>query len=116
MPMIWNMRKLKGLLGIPQEDTSKDSSLQFIMDHVDEIVTNYCNLPAVPDGLTTTCYRIAVDLYRAAGIGESDTPLFVSSLKEGDTSTSFGSMLSMFSESVLSDYRAQLNRYRKLRW
>lgn len=114
--MIWDMGKLKGLLGISQADVDRDIPLQFIMDYVDEVVTNYCNLPEVPDGLITTCYRMAMDLYRAAGIGEADAPLFVSSLKEGDTVTSFGSMLSVVSDSVLNDYRAQLNRYRKLRW
>ena len=116
MLMVWDMEKLKELLGISQADGRKDMSLQFIMDYVDEIVTNYCNLPEVPNGLTATCYRMAVDLYRAAGIGEADAPLFVSSLKEGDTTTSFGSMLSMLSDGVLNNYKTQLNRYRKLRW
>lgn len=114
--MEWDAGKLKGLLGIAADDSSKDIPLQFIMENVEEIVKNYCNIPAVPDGLESTCYRMAMDLYRAVGIGEADIPLFVSSIKEGDTTTSFGSKLSLLSGSILNDYKMQLNRYRKLRW
>ena len=56
--------KLKGLLGIPEEDASQDVSLQFILDDVEETVKNYCSLDDVPEGLINTAYRMAVDLYR----------------------------------------------------
>ena len=56
--------KLKALLGIPEDDTSQDISLQFILDDVRETITNYCNVNELPSGLINTAYRMAVDLYR----------------------------------------------------
>lgn len=58
------LKKLKGLLGIPEGDTAQDIALQFLMEDVDETIRNYCNLKAVPAGLTSTSYRMAMDLYR----------------------------------------------------
>ena len=39
--------KLKGLLGIPEGDTSQDLSLEFIIDDVTETILNYCSLEVV---------------------------------------------------------------------
>lgn len=111
------LAKLKLLLGIAPEDMSQDVFLQFIMDDVEEMVKNYCKLQEVPKGLVNTCYRMAMDIYRAEGIGEADAPLSVSSITEGDTSTSFGSSRTEWlKDTLLKDYKAQLNAYRKLRW
>ena len=46
-----DLKKLKGLLGIPESDTTQDAALQFLMEDVDETIRNYCNLKAVPAGL-----------------------------------------------------------------
>lgn len=51
-----DLKKLKGLLGIPESDTTQDAALQFLMEDVDETIQNYCNLKAVPAGLTSTSY------------------------------------------------------------
>ena len=109
------LAKLKDLLGIRQDEYERNASLQFIMDDVEETVKNYCNLDEVPKGLTNTCYRMAMDLYRAEAIGENDAPITVSSITEGDTSTSFGSKAELLKDTVLKAYKGQLNRYRKLR-
>lgn len=45
------LEKLKALLGIPQEDNSKDTALVFVMDQVEEIILNYCCVAEVPRGL-----------------------------------------------------------------
>lgn len=108
--------KLKALLGIRKDDFDQDIPLQFIMDDVEEIVKNYCNLDEVPKGLTNTCYRMAMDLYRAESVGEGEAPLTVSSITEGDTATSFGSKSELVKNTLLKNYEGQLNRYRKMRW
>lgn len=59
-----DLMKLKALLGIPEGDTTQNIALQFLMEDVDETIRNYCNLKAVPAGLTSTSYRMAIDLYR----------------------------------------------------
>ena len=109
-----DLMKLKALLGIPEGDTTQDIALQFLMEDVDETIRNYCNLKAVPAGLTSTSYRMAIDLYERPGDGEA--PARVSSISEGDTSTSFTSAADALSGGILKDYQGQLNRYRKLGW
>ena len=104
------------MLGIPEGDTAQDIALQFLMEDVDETIRNYCNLKAVPAGLASTSYRMAMDLYRYERPGDGDAPVQVSSISEGDTSTSFTSAADALSGGILKDYQGQLNRYRKLGW
>ena len=111
-----DLKKLKGLLGIPESDTTQDAALQFLMEDVDETIQNYCNLKAVPAGLTSTSYRMAMDLYRYERPGDGDAPARVSSISEGDTSTSFANAPDALSGGILKDYQGQLNLYRKLGW
>lgn len=113
-----DLAKLKKLLGIKQEDTSKDDSLKFTLDDVHEAILNYCNQSELPKGLENTAYRMAIDLYRNEAPGEADTPLGpVSSIAEGDTSTSFRVRADEgYKDSLLKNYKARLNRYRRLSW
>lgn len=108
--------KLKALLGVPEADTSQDVSLQFILDDVRETIINYCNINELPSGLINTAYRMAVDLYRYGRPGAAEAPVKVSSITEGNTSTSFASAADALQGGVLADYKGQLNRHRKLRW
>lgn len=110
--------KFKKLLGISVEDTSQDFNLEFIIDDVTESILNYCKIEELPSGLTNTAYRMAIDLYRNESIGYEDAPVgSVSSVKEGDTQTSFNKYVDdNFKDTVLKSYYSQLNRYRKLVW
>ena len=56
------------------------------------------------------------DLYRYERPGDGEAPARVSSISEGDTSTSFTSAADALSGGILKDYQGQLNRYRKLGW
>ena len=103
-----DLMKLKALLGIPEGDTTQDIALQFLMEDVDETIRNYCNLKAVPAGLTSTSYRMAIDLYRYERPGVGEAPARVSSISEG--------VADALSGGILKDYQGQLNRYRKLGW
>ena len=91
------LKEIRKLLGISDEGTSGDVSLQFC-----------------PDGLKNTCYRMVIDLYRYDGPSDGDVPLKVSSITVGDTSTSFGVMADILKGTILKDYRRQLNRYRRM--
>lgn len=114
--MLMDLEKLKSLLGIPAEDTSCDIPLQFVMDDVEETILNYCHLDELPAGLKNTACRMAIDLYRHDRPGEGSAPVAVSSISEGDTSTSFTSAADALQGGILKNYRAQLNGCRKLRW
>lgn len=108
--------KLKELLGI--EDESKDVILEFVIADVEETIKNYCYVDEMPDGLQNTGYRMAMDLYRNENIGsESAAVGSVSSITEGDTSTSFRQYVDdNFKDTVLKNYKSSLNRYRKVVW
>lgn len=108
------LEKLKALLGIADE--SKDAVLDFIIVDVEETIKNYCQIEEVPQGLINTAYRMAMDLYRNENIGSEDCALgSVSSITEGDTSTSFRQYADdNFKDTVLKNYKPQLNRYRKV--
>lgn len=109
--------RLKILLGLSADDTTKDTVLEFIIDNVKEVIVNHCNIEEVPEGLYNTGYRMCIDLYRNENLGDEQTPLgSISSISEGDTSTSFRSNITEFKDNILKDYKKQLNRYRKVAW
>ena len=110
------LAKLKALLGI--EGDSKDVVLEFVIADVEEIIKNYCHVEEMPDGLQNTGYSMAMDLYRNENIGsETGAVGPVSSISEGDTSTSFRQYVDdNFKETVLKNYKSSLNRYRKVAW
>lgn len=110
------LAKLKALLGI--EDDSKDVILEFVIEDVEEIIKNYCHVEEMPDGLVNTGYRMAMDLYRNENIGSETAAVgTVSSISEGDTSTSFQQYVdNNFKDTVLKNYKSSLNRYRKVAW
>ena len=111
-----DLAKLKALLGI--ENDSKDVVLEFVIADVEEIVKNYCHVEEMPAGLINTGDRMAMDLYRNENIGnETGATGSVSSISEGDTSTSFRQYVDdNFKETVLKNYKSSLNRYRKVAW
>lgn len=113
-----DLNELKKYLGIKIEDITKDTTLKFIISDVEETITNYCNTEEVHRGLLNTSYRMAVDLYRNENLGHEESALgSVSSISAGDTSTSFKqSVDDNFKDSLLKNYKPQLNRYRKLVW
>lgn len=110
------LNKLKQYLGIDLKDTSKDTQLNFIISDVEETITNYCHVEEVPSGILNTSYRMAIDLYRNENLGHEESALgSVSSISEGDTSTSFKqSVDDSFKDSLLKNYKRQLNRFRKV--
>lgn len=115
--MEYKIIKIKRLLGLNESDVSKDTILEFVIQDVEEMVRSYCNIPTIPEQLNNTILRMAIDMYKNESLGSEDIVLgSISSISEGDTSVSYRSSASEFKESLLKDYKAQLNRYRKIRW
>lgn len=108
------LEQLKKLLGI--EDESQDAVLTFIISNVEEAILNYCNIEELPERLINTAYRMAMDLYRNENIGSAEAATgAVSSLSEGDTSTSFHKYVDeTFKDTILKNYIPSLNRYRRV--
>lgn len=109
--------KLKLLLGISDSDAGIDTAVEFAIDNAEETVKNYCHIDSIPEGLSTTVLRMAMEIYRNERPGESNVPQAVKSISAGDTSTSFGTVETTgYAESLLKNYKSQLNRYRKVAW
>lgn len=112
------LTKLKGLLGISLDETAKNDVLQFIIDDVEGKVLDYCHIEEIPKRLETTCYRMAIDIYKNESIGQEDDNLQTKSISEGDTSVSFEKRKydDGYIDSIVKSYIPQLNKYRKLVW
>ena len=108
---------LKSLLGIAEDDTSKDINIKFSLEDAYETIQNYCHTEGVNKGLYNTMFRMAIDLYRNENIGSEESSMgVVSSISEGDTTVSYKNPASDFKESLLKNYKIQLTRYRKIEW
>lgn len=103
--------KLKRLLGIDSDE--KDETLDFVLEQARDWICNYCGLKAVPEGLMTTFYEIAVELYRSMELGQEQPGGVVKSITEGSVSVT---MEQPGQNDFFKNYAEQLNRYRKVGW
>ncbi|ACQ53978.1 phage head-tail connector protein [Clostridium botulinum] len=111
------LEKLKKLLGISLDDDSKDFLLEFVLEDIEQIVKDYCHIKEIPEALNTTVLKMAIDMYRNENLGEEESTLgSISSISEGDTSVSYRNSTTEFKDSLIKDYKSQLNKYRKLVW
>lgn len=112
--------KLKSLLGIPVDDTSKDGRLSFALEFVVDAIKNYCNIKEIPSELENVVLQMAEDYYRSKYADEFPQTQAIQSVKRGDVTTTFGASKSIVKAgpgaAFVQNYAAQLNAFRKLRW
>ncbi len=106
--------ELKKLLNI--EDNNKNELLEFIIENVKEIILNYCHISKIPKELKYTLLRMSVDIYNYESFGEKEIKRTASSIKEGDVSVTFDLNSDIIKDTILKNYKIQLNRFRKLVW
>lgn len=110
------LKKLRKLLGIPPDNMDSKMQAQFTLESAEEFVKNYCNIEDIPAGLTSTVIKMAAVMFRNESYGSAQVPQSIKSVSMGDTRTDFGSAQAAgYGESLLKDYRSQLNRYRRVR-
>ncbi len=114
MADIADVRKVKTLLGLGSGISEKDVFVEFALETARENILNYCHIEKIPEGLAATVIRMAADIYRDSQYGSEDMPAQVSSVKVGDTSTSFGNASAEYTQDLFKKYGAVLNRYRKV--
>ncbi len=108
--------KLRCLLGIPADNADSGMRAEFALESAEELARNYCNIDDIPAGLTNTVIKMAVDIFRNESYGSAQVPQAIKSVSMGDTKTDFGTAQAAgYNESLLRDYRKQLNRYRRVR-
>ena len=110
------MLRAQSLLpNLPQE------TLEFACDLVLEQICNYCNLTEAPDGLTNTAALMVRSLTNSVQLQNENMQPAAKGVSRGDTSFSFATAAEQLaalagSGDFLTDYKAQLNAYRKMRW
>lgn len=109
-------KKFLLILGKSNPTSEETELLQFILDLACDKIKNYCNINEIPKGLENTAVRIAADIWRSESYGNEEKTPEVTSVKRGDVSTSFSSVSSGGDSIFFSKYKAELNRFRKLRW
>ena len=109
------MTRVKSLLS-----TAPEQTLNFACDLVIEEICNYCNLLDVPDQLLNTAALMVRGLYNSTQLGTEQMQPVVKGVSRGDTSYSFASVAEQMAQlassgDFLTDYRVQLNAFRKMR-
>jgi hypothetical protein len=122
---------------LKNDAVSEDDRLLAI-EEVGQVILDYCHIGEIPAALKFTWANMSVDLlvYQQAASTPSDassestqTAGAVSSVKEGDTTVSFGGQSPDAADrdraldthkakldALVMDYKAQLRRYRKVVW
>lgn len=107
------LEKLRLLVG----EEANEPLLSFALEEATELVCQYCHIQKLPHPLENMVVRMAADFYRNECLTQGGTTLIVTSIKEGDTSTSFSDSSAekeAFRNSLLKNYYSQLNAYRRL--
>lgn len=112
-------------LGVEWRD-GYDEMLNFILGETDEHIKSFCNISVIPKGLTYTRRSIAAGrmldrLYRSGRLTEQEFSGIVSSVKEGDTTVSYGGgtpqeLFEQLVSGLLDPDKSSLLRYRRLVW
>lgn len=112
-----SLNTLKDILGIERTDTTKDTLLNFSLDDAKTIIINHCHVDEVPIGLFTTFIKMAREIYINENLGSEAVALgSISSIQEGNTTTQFRSNAAELKDSLIRDYKKQLNAYRIVKW
>lgn len=103
------------ILGFRHGEAENAALVRTALDAAEELIRNYCNIDGVPAGLENTAARMAAEMARSEAYGSAQALAAVKSVTMGDTNTVFAQAQSEgYAESLLKDYRKQLNRYRKV--
>ncbi len=120
-------------------DAVTEADRLIAVEEIEQTILNYCHITEIPPALKFTWANMAVDLltYQHAantpaatsGGDGAETAGAVSSIKEGDTTVSFGGKSSNAADrdraldthkatldNLVMDYTAQLQKYRKVAW
>jgi len=92
-----------------ESDNSHDGLLNSYIAEAQEKVKSYCNRKAIPDALFYTIVSIAVDLFKY----RSDGSRHVLSESQGNRQMTYAGKSDL--DSIVADYTAELNRYRRIR-
>lgn len=85
-----------------------------------QAIQSYCNREELPDSLLYPAALMTRDLYQNTQLGAEQMQSAIKGVSRGDTSYTFATAAEQMAQlaasgDFLTDYRAQLNAYRKMR-
>lgn len=92
------IEKMKVMLNMKMDDTSKDDLLLILIDEAKDMILSYCNRETLPEQLKSTQIRIALSLFNQLG-------------QEGLSSQSFGNVSTSLKEILSPDIKIILDRF-----
>ena len=103
-----------------QPDTFTDDELLLKIEEVAQSIKTYCNRSDIPDDLKFVHANMTLDLIgdEIKSMNPSDFAV-AKSVKEGDVAVEFGTSTTASEQAtmlLLTNYKSQLNKFRKLRW
>lgn len=99
---------LKMLLGI--KDDEQDGLLSFLINDTINMIMSYCHIEVLPRQLESLVPKIAADMYRIKGYGDSKSPEVVKSVSEGERSVTYAEN---DNDEIFSNYYKRLDPFRK---
>ncbi len=113
--------QVKLLIPNDNENPNYDKIVDFTVDKIMNDIANYCNIPIdeLPNELSTVVVNMAVQAIKVNGFLDGESAANIQSLNEGDTSVTFKSITSVFSElqavnPITDNYTNILNNFRRL--
>lgn len=106
-------------------DGTKDDVIQTYIDEIGNRIKHYCNISTIPADLNYIWASMVVYLvHYVQGSYDGDVGGAPSSIKEGDTQTTFNQVNKIISpavsnsiiDGIIMNYKADLHRYRRMRW
>ncbi len=96
------------LLGI--KDDEQDGLLSFLINDTINMIMSYCHIEVLPRQLESLVPKIAADMYRIKGYGDSKSPEVVKSRSEGERSVTYAEN---DNDEIFSNYYKRLDPFRK---
>ena len=84
--------------------------LSFLIEDTVNMIMAYCHIDVLPRQLESLVPKIAADMYRAKGYGDSKSPEVVKSRSEGERSVTYAET---DNDKIFSNYYKRLDPFRK---
>lgn len=106
------LKQVKTLLGIKEEDNSRDEVINIVIAECIDRVINYCRVSDFPEGLISLLPLMAHRAYIMGGYGRAEPVGAVTSVKQGERTVQYEGASETSGDWML-DFVSRLEPYRR---